>query len=378
MDSRHYPGNSHWYHETLATGHDGTSPLVPEAAAPDDPFLLAADNQATEPLRQMLQQTQPALLAARDLYHLLFPATVSTSRLHTLTLYDRLSSALTVAQVCGIQRLCNHYAARLNPLPGPDSSRESNRRLTQITEYARLMSSQPSALAPEALLRLTQAGLTLPDIVTFHQLIGFVGYQARVVAGLYALQGLPVRWIPGVAQPDDAAPFRCEASLRWQAALDHPPLSQLSDDQRDAVTFSAHFPLPPGAAVLLAQDEALLSGVTRLSKALPAPRGISLAVCARINGSAWCLQQHEDDAQRQALLADVEQVYQHPSFNDDERRCAALAAQLTRAPDRFSAAHLQPLRENYDNAALWLLIQQVALANWRNRLWQTLGSLTTP
>jgi uncharacterized protein YciW len=66
----------------------------------------------------------------------LFPASVAVNRLQTFSAYDRLSTALTVAQVYGVQRLCNHYAARLAPLPGPDS-RESNRRLAQITQYAR-------------------------------------------------------------------------------------------------------------------------------------------------------------------------------------------------------------------------------------------------
>ncbi len=62
-----------------------------------------------------------------------------------LTAYDRLSTALTVARVYGVQRLCNHYAAR-RPLPGPDSSRESNRRLAQITQYARQLAGSPSVI----------------------------------------------------------------------------------------------------------------------------------------------------------------------------------------------------------------------------------------
>jgi uncharacterized protein YciW len=57
---------------------------------------------------------------------------------------------LTVAQACGVQRLCNHYAALLAPLPGPDSSRESNRRLAQITQYARQLASSPDVIDDKA------------------------------------------------------------------------------------------------------------------------------------------------------------------------------------------------------------------------------------
>lgn len=49
---------------------------------------------------------------------MLFPAHVNLNQMHTFSAYERMSTALTVAQVYGVQRLCNHYAARLTPLPG--------------------------------------------------------------------------------------------------------------------------------------------------------------------------------------------------------------------------------------------------------------------
>jgi uncharacterized protein YciW len=104
------------------------------------------------------------------------------NRLHTLSAYDRLSTALTVAQACGVQRLCNHYAARLAPLPGPDSSRESNRRLAQITQYARQLASSPDVIDDKARNQLDEVGLSTYDIVVINQIIGFIGFQARVVA----------------------------------------------------------------------------------------------------------------------------------------------------------------------------------------------------
>ena len=55
------------------------------------------------------------LTPARALCHRLFPLDIAVNRLYTLSAYDRLSTALTVAQACGVQRLCNHYAALLAP-----------------------------------------------------------------------------------------------------------------------------------------------------------------------------------------------------------------------------------------------------------------------
>jgi len=192
MEQRRFTGNNHWYHETQTSLPAQRAPLVPEAATIEDRFLLGLAQQVEGDLIPTLQQVQPALLASRDLYQILFPKELATSLTHTLTLYDRLSSALTVAQVTGVQRLCNHYAARLNPLPGPDSSRESNRRLTQITEYARQLASQPTLIDAAAVQHLDDVGLSASDIVTLSQIIGFVSYQARVVAGIHALMALPV------------------------------------------------------------------------------------------------------------------------------------------------------------------------------------------
>ncbi|VEA99904.1 oxidoreductase [Klebsiella pneumoniae] len=143
-------------------------PLVPEAAHVEDRFLLDLTLPAA-----WLRAHADWLHPARQLAELLFPDQVAVSRLQTFTAYDRLSTALTVAQVYGVQRLCNHYAARLAPLPGPDSSRESNRRLAQITQYARQLAGSPSVINALSRSQLDEVGLTSRDIILFNQIIGF-------------------------------------------------------------------------------------------------------------------------------------------------------------------------------------------------------------
>ncbi|KAB8313634.1 oxidoreductase [Erwinia endophytica] len=378
MEQRRFSGNSHWYHETQSSLTIQTAPLVPEAADIEDRFLLGLAPLCDGELKNTLQQAQPALQVSRYLYQVLFPAQLSTTRTQTLTLYDRLSTALTVAQVTGIQRLCNHYAARLNPLSGPDSSRESNRRLTQITEYARQLASQPTLIDCAALQRLDDVGLTLPDIITFSQIIGFVSYQARVVAGINALLAIPVRWIPGVVIPDDARPEYFENTAPWQPQLTPVERRYASASQLEALTFCQSQQGLNESAWLLAHDAETLYGWSVLRTTLEAPMAtpessLAAAVTARINGSPACFYRYTHETLRTALKKSIAQAM--TSANTDEQAVIQLAAQLTRSPERLSAAHLQPLNEaGLSQQAIFGVIQSVALANWNNRLLQTLGS----
>ena len=161
MEQRRFSGKGHWYHETQSN-HSQTDvlPLVPEAANVDDRFLL--DLALPD---DIAASCCGWLTPARTLCRLLFPLDTPVNRLHTLSAYDRLSTALTVSQACGVQRLCNHYAALLAPLPGPDSSRESNRRLAEITQYARQLASSPDVIDDKAQTQLDEVGLTTYDIV---------------------------------------------------------------------------------------------------------------------------------------------------------------------------------------------------------------------
>lgn len=115
MEQRRFSGKGHWYHETQSN-HSQTDvlPLVPEAANVDDRFLL--DLALPD---DIAASCCGWLTPARTLCRLLFPLDTPINRLHTLSAYDRLSTALTVSQACGVQRLCNHYAALLAPFRAP-------------------------------------------------------------------------------------------------------------------------------------------------------------------------------------------------------------------------------------------------------------------
>jgi hypothetical protein len=57
-------------------------------------------------------------------------------------------------------------------------------------------------------------GLTR-DIVLINQIIGFIGFQARVVAVFQALLGHPVRWLPGII----FSRTRCPRARTWVPLL---------------------------------------------------------------------------------------------------------------------------------------------------------------
>lgn len=217
MEQRHITGKSHWYHETQSsTAEYDVLPLVPEAAKVSDPFLLDVILDE-ETLAPFLSWLVPARVLAVEL----FPDPLTVTRSQTFTAYERLSTALTVAQVCGVQRLCNYYSARLTPLPGPDSSRESNHRLAQITQYARQLASSPSIIDNRSRQHLNDVGLTVWDCVIINQIIGFIGFQAQTIATFQAYLGHPVRWLPGLEIQNyaDASLFADE-SIRWRSSYE--------------------------------------------------------------------------------------------------------------------------------------------------------------
>lgn len=382
MERRRIEGKNHWYHETQSSASRAQAlPLVPEAATVNDPFLL--DIALPDDLAADLDGI---IAPARKLYVLLFPQRVNVNRLHTFSAYDRLSTALTVAQVFGIQRLCNHYAARLSPLPGPDSSRESNYRLAQITQYARQLAASPSVINDRARQQLDDVGLTLYDVVVITQIIGFVAFQARVLATLQALLGQPVRIIPGMEtqQEADAALFATPKS-EWEPAIEAVDLRIANAPQMEALAHWQPLPELRLLAPLLAHEHLQLNALgeicDRLTRATPNKQLAGLvALCtARINGSVGCFM---EALHRTALNSAQEQAFRNGTR--DINRDAANTPQtqvllqsvqlLTCSPDRFSPLHFSLLVEQgFSRQAAVNLLMSSALSGWFNRLKIALG-----
>ncbi|EKM5760397.1 CMD domain-containing protein [Cronobacter turicensis] len=386
MEQRRLTGKSHWYHETQSSLCPADPlPLVPEAAKVEDRFLLDLPLDDAN-----IAAHAPWCDAARALIPSLLPDKHDVTRLHTLSVYDRLSTALTVAQVCGVQRLCNHYAARLAPEPGPDSSRESNRRLTLLTQTARQLASSPTLIDSAARTQLEDAGLSVHDIVTFTQIIGFVGFQARAVALLQAQPGQPARWLPGIDMQQDApASLFTAHEPRWQPDLPTLEMGWASAEQQAAYNAALDEPLLQPLLSLLAHDACALQGLAALLASLrgheitPDAALVAL-VSARINGSVSCFDEAALRLRDAPGLADVarngERALLAWSHNHQRARAIIQAMQmLTRAPARFGHAQLEPLTDaGFDAQTALRLLAWGSVCGWVNRLRLGLGVTTQP
>ncbi|EOY5092408.1 CMD domain-containing protein [Citrobacter amalonaticus] len=376
MEQRRFNGKSHWYHETQSsTGPQDVLPLVPEAAHVEDRFLLdlVIPEDALLPFQSWLQP-------ARQLAHELFPDTVLLNRLHTFSAYERMSTALTVAQVYGVQRLCNHYAARLTPLPGPDSSRESNHRLAQITQYARQLASSPSVIDNRARQHLCDVGLSAWDIALMNQIIGYVGFQARVVATFQAWLGQPVRWVPGLDTQSfaDVSLFQ-QPDATWHSAHEQVELRFATAEQLECLScYQPIAALQPIAPNLVHQPTllTLLGTLLKSTLSIESPaHNFTTLLTSRINGSASCFNQQATSVEFADLLRQSEHEIERREQQQPVERPLFQAIQLlTRAPDRFSAAQFNPFSESCTSVEQAInLLAWSGLCGWLNRLKIALG-----
>ncbi|WP_413529799.1 CMD domain-containing protein [Rahnella inusitata] len=395
MEQQRKAAHSGWYHETQCS-QQGHLPLNPHAALAQDRFLLGQDAQLDPTLRSLFHERQGLLNASRACYDVLFPDSLKVSRTETLSLYDRLSSALTVAQVSGVQPLCSHYAARLAPLSSPDASRESNIRQTHITQFARLLATQPTLITAPMLSQLNDVGLSTQDIVTFTQLIGFVSYQARVLAILNGLRGRAAAVLPGFPSPEG-----CEqkgyslAMLQWSSRLPEVAPESASQHQQDVLDLiapdarsSSFYTLLVHNADALSEFSAVFNNVMQAGERPKAAwRELAAVATSELNGCLYCAGIHGRlylEAEGRAEL--IEQLFE-ATYRDDvvdavsQKQAGSAEAALlesvialTRTPERFDARLLHGLSDAGYTATQSLdILLTAALFSWSNRLIQTLG-----
>jgi len=376
MEKQLNADKNHWYHETQRSLH-GELPVSSPAGTLHDGFLLGLNVAKDKQLQSALNPVDDIFVASSASYHKLFPEQVDLSEQVTLSLYDRLSTALTVAQATGVQRLCSHYAARLTPLSSNDASRQSNIRLAQITQYARQLASQPSLITAEALQQLLNVGLSASDIVVFSQIIGFISYQARVVAAISALAGYPPVVLPGFPTAEEAPAISLlSPPLQWQAHTSLALAAQLTSETDD------HYPalLAYFDQATALQHEQLSREITLLQGAIPRTlTKLATLTVARVIGCRYSFSLAAQDLAAsevvEPLLAGIGDGKQLNTLSADQLAVVRLSHALTLSPERFAPLHLQPLRDaGWQIPALLALILTVAQQNWDLRLRYTLGS----
>lgn len=197
-----------------------------------------------------------------------------------------------------------------------------------------------------------------------------------------------MRWIPGLDTLQDAPTELFIADFRgWEVDLPPVELRYARADQLEVISISQ--PLRPlqGMGWLLVHDAPALSALTQLLRLLwqPAPthtndQTLVMLLTARINGSPSCFaeaaQLWNGDNGLPEAVRNGDRALQAWCHNHPREHAIVQAVQLlTRAPDRFSAAHIQPLLEQgFSSSQALRLLVSAGLYGWLNRLKVGLGS----
>lgn len=106
-----------------------------------------------------------------------------------LSVSDRLRVAVAVCEASGAPTLAAHYAALLaDPARASDTTSAAAAAMRQ---WSLTLTTDPRSGDKAALQALKTAGLTDAAVVALAQLVAFLSYQTRVVAGLRALAATP-------------------------------------------------------------------------------------------------------------------------------------------------------------------------------------------
>jgi len=117
--------------------------------------------------------------------------------LQGLSLQERLQVALHACQLTPAPELAAHYRERLQAagadaaqIAAAESGKAAEPRLAAMLEFTRKLIEKPVEGDESALKALPAAGLSTPAVVALSQLIAFLSYQVRLVAGLKAMKAL--------------------------------------------------------------------------------------------------------------------------------------------------------------------------------------------
>ncbi|WP_333903635.1 CMD domain protein [Achromobacter insolitus] len=333
-----------------------------------------------------------------------------------LSLAERLLVALYATCITPSPLLAAHYRARLTDAgatPADIAVAESGKpsdaatpRLAAILEFTRKLIEKPVEGDEAALKTLPAAGVSTPAVVTLSQLIAFLSYQVRLVAGLQAMKDLEGQ--PERAAGTPPAPFPANTaatapgalikahgftneSLEWKAWLDVVNVDTATPEQI-AVLEESH----PKAKVsdyylfLVHQPEILRQRSTAFNAIMYAPGGLSRAerelgstYVSRVNGCVYCASVHAQRFEQLAKRNDViAQVFEDPATAGTTARELAIgkfSIQITEAPAAVNADSIQALKDaGLNEGEILDLLHSDAIFAWANRLMLNLGEPVFP
>lgn len=353
----------------------------------------------SSPVHAIRHQRNKVVDATQGSYRQLFdPA------LPGLTLGERLRVAQTICKLSGSQSLLQHYTRALEQQPAPtDEAREA-----ALQRFATLLTHKPVEGDRSSIDALLAAGLQPAEIIALAQLIAFLSYQIRVVAGLQALSALGEDLLAAPAAAAPSEPFVhphhlpkpgevlringfTSETLGWKAWVPVVKLEEATPEQL-AILEASH----PSAKTsdyylaLIHQPQILQERSVVFNAIMYAPGGLSRAerelvsaVVSCINGCVYCASVHAQRFEQLAKRNDViAQVFENPhtaGTNAREKALVQFAIDLTEAPNQLGGQRLQALREaGLSHLEILDALHAAAIFAWANRLMLNLGEAVHP
>jgi alkylhydroperoxidase domain protein/CMD domain protein len=355
--------------------------------------LLGIDDGS--PIAALRAQRPEATEHTQGSYLALFAGQPATA----VTRVERFATALRVAVLHQEPALVEHYAAQLRATPEASDQLIAaiqtgegaalSPRLQAILAHTDLLVIRPAAATPANLDALKAAGLTGPEIVTVSQLIAFVSFQVRILAGLSLLRGDDrPHPIITIGPKDATAAGFTQAELGWSPWITPFEAADATEAQRAVLPGqrldSPYFRLLALDPPVLGERTATDLGIFYTHGGLPRPdRELAATVTSRVNGCIYCASVHSRRAsQLSGRTDDIQRMLDEgitAELDDRWRAITDLAASLTVTPPAATQDHLKRLRAlGLQDLEILDAIQSAAFFSWANRLMLTLGEPIHP
>ncbi len=353
------------------------------------------------PLAEVRAQRPEATMHAQGSYDALFFSPVGS-----LPLAERLAAAARVAELHSASAVAEQYRQAFQ------QADVASARLQAILRHADLLATRPRQARPDDLQALADAGLSTAEIVTLSQVIAFVSFQVRVIAGLQLLGGgtrAPRSQPENSARAAPAPPssgsheppakiIRPDETLKrpkaftvdqlawtpWLVPLD---LADASPKQAAALEGSRgnspYFRLLALDVDVLTERTATDRGIFYTPGGAPrAERELSAAATSRLNGCIYCASVHARlAAQLGKRPEEIDRILKNGVTPGTDNGLDArwqsvvdLAVALAPSPPAATHQHVAALRTvGLSDLEILDVMQAGAFFAWANRLMLTLG-----
>lgn len=357
---------------------------------PTDLLNALADIDPASDLAHARAERSAATQHAQGSYDVLF-----TQDDDDFPLAERFAIAAQVAEWHGATRLQAHYSLQ---------NVVHSTRLASGRAFAELLSLHPVDAASQHIDNLQSAGWSPRGIVTLAQLVAFVSFQSRLLAGLRLLNGeetaerphaVAGKWHDALCTLSGKTALTAftQQELGWEPWLAPKPLNEFSAEEQSTLKKFGHadsdyFRLLGRHQPLLEQRTLTDKGIFYTAGGLSrAERELAATVVSKVNGCIYCASVHarkasqlsKDEAAVQKLLNVAPGA--ELSHGQSPRWAAQidLVATLSITPTATSLQQLQRLRDQgFSTLELLDLIQSAAFFAWANRLMLTLGEPFLP